>query len=44
MDITTLAASVTSMLVPALPYLMKAGEKGSEVIGEKLGAGVWEAA
>ena len=44
MDISTLAASVTSMLVPALPYLVKAGEQGSEVIGEKLGAGVWEAA
>jgi hypothetical protein len=44
MDISTLAATVTSALTPALPYLMKAGEKGSEVIGEKLGASVWETA
>jgi len=44
MDIATLAASVTSILVPALPDLVKAGGKESEVIGEKLGTGVWEAA
>jgi hypothetical protein len=44
MDIPTLAATATSFLVPALPYLVKAGEKGSEAIGEKLGAGVWETA
>ena len=44
MDIQTIAATVTSFLTPALPYLVKAGEKGSEIIGEKLGAGVWETA
>jgi hypothetical protein len=41
MDIPTLAATVTTFLVPALPYLTKAGEKGSEIIGEKLGTGAW---
>ena len=44
MDITTIAATVTSFLTPALPYLMKAGEKGSEIIEEKLGTSVWETA
>ncbi len=44
MDIATLAASVTGALVPALPFLVKAGEKGAEVLGQQLGAGVWETA
>lgn len=44
MDIPALAATVTRCLVPALPYLTKAGEKGAEIVGEKLGAGVWERA
>ncbi|MFZ1641627.1 MAG: hypothetical protein WAV07_09385 [Candidatus Contendobacter sp.] len=44
MDIPTLAAQVTGALVPALPFLMKAGEKGAEIIGQQLGAGVWETA
>lgn len=44
MDIPAIATAVTSFLVPALPYLAKAGEKGSEVIGQKLAAGVWETA
>ena len=44
MDIATVAAGVTSALVPALPFLVKAGEKGAEVLGQQLGAGVWETA
>ena len=44
MDIATVAAEVTGALVPALPFLVKAGEKGAEVLGQQLGAGVWETA
>jgi len=44
MDTAMIATAVTGCLVPALPYLMKAGEKGAEVLGEKLGAGAWETA
>ncbi len=44
MDIPTLAARVTAALAPALPFLVKAAEKGAEVIGQKLGAGLWETA
>jgi hypothetical protein len=44
MDISALAAAATSCLTPALPFLMKAGEKGIETIGGKMGVGVWETA
>jgi len=44
MDIPTLAAEVTGVLVPALPFLMKAGEKSAEVIGQQLGTSVSETA
>ena len=44
MDIPTLATTVTTCLAPALPYLVEAGEKGADALGEKLGAGVWETA
>ena len=44
MDISALAAEATSCLTPALPFLMKAGEKGIETIGGKMGVGVWETA
>lgn len=44
MDIATVAAGVTGALVPALPFLVKAGEKGAEAIGQQLGVGVWETA
>ena len=44
MDISEIAATVTGCLAPALPYLVKAGEKGAETIGEKLGSGTWETA
>lgn len=40
MDITTVAAGVTTALVPALPFLVKAGEKGMETLGEKVGEGI----
>ena len=35
MDITALASSVTTALVPFLPYLLKAGEKAAEETGKK---------
>jgi hypothetical protein len=44
MDIPTLATTVTTCLAPALPYLVEAGEKGGEALGEKLGAGAGETA
>ncbi|MGB5064508.1 MAG: hypothetical protein WBQ37_12215, partial [Candidatus Competibacter sp.] len=44
MDIPTLAAGVTTALVPALPFLVKAGEKGMETLGEKVGEGISETA
>lgn len=44
MDIPTVAAEVTAALVPALPYLVTAGQKGAEVIGEQLASSVWETA
>ncbi len=44
MDISEIAAAVTGCLAPALPYLVKAGEKGAETIGERLGSGTWETA
>ena len=34
MDIGTLASSVTTALVPLLPYLLKAGEKAAEETGK----------
>ncbi len=40
MDIATVAAGVTTALVPALPFLVKAGEKGMEILGEKVGEGI----
>ena len=44
MDISEIAATVTGCLAPALPDLVKGGEKGAETIGEKLGSGTWETA
>ncbi len=44
MDIPTLAAKIAVALAPALPFLVKAGEKGAEVIGQHLGAAAWETA
>src|SRR6476659_8387579 len=35
MDIGALASSVTTALVPLLPYLLKAGEKAAEETGKK---------
>ena len=34
MDIDALASSVTTALVPLLPYLLKAGEKAAEETGK----------
>jgi len=35
MDISALASSLTTALVPLLPYLLKAGEKAAEESGKK---------
>ena len=37
MDIGVLASSLTSALVPLLPYLLKAGEKAAEETGKTVG-------
>jgi hypothetical protein len=42
MDITALTHAVTTTLIPVLPYLLKAGEKGAEEAGKKLGGEAWE--
>lgn len=39
-----LAAQVVTVLAPALPYLLKAGERASEEAGSRLGAQAWEQA
>lgn len=36
MDINALASSLTTALVPLLPYLLKAGEKAAEETGKKV--------
>ena len=48
MDITLLAGSLTTALVPLLPYLLKAGEKAAEETGKvvadqslELGKSLW---
>lgn len=48
MDIGTLAGSLTTVLVPLLPYLLKAGEKAAEETGKavadqslELGKSLW---
>ena len=42
MDIGTMASSVTTALVPLLPYLLKAGEKAAEETGKAVAAQSWE--
>jgi hypothetical protein len=42
MDITALASSVTTALVPLLPYLLKAGEKAAEETGKAVAGQSWE--
>ena len=44
MDALTLATTVTTCLAPALPDLIKAGDKGAEAPGEKPGAEAGETA
>jgi hypothetical protein len=41
MDIGTLASSLTTVLVPLLPYLLKAGEKAAET-GKTIAGQSWE--
>ena len=42
MDIGALASSVTTVLVPLLPYLLKAGEKAAEETGKTVAGQSWE--
>jgi hypothetical protein len=42
MDIGSLASSVTTALVPLLPYLLKAGEKAAEETGKTVAGDSWE--
>ena len=42
MDIGALASSVTTALVPLLPYLLKAGEKAAEETGKTVAGQSWE--
>ena len=44
MDISLLAQSVTALLTPYLPYLVKPGEKALEEISKKVGGEAWEGA
>jgi hypothetical protein len=42
MDIGALASSVTTVLIPLLPYLLKAGEKAAEETGKAVAGQSWE--
>src|SRR5215212_10149616 len=42
MDIGALAGSVTTALVPLLPFLLKAGEKAAEETGKTVAGQRWE--
>jgi hypothetical protein len=42
MDIGALASSVTTALVPLLPYLLKAGETAAEETGKAVAGQSWE--
>ena len=42
MDIGALASSVTTALVPLLPYLLKAGEKAAEETGKTVAGQSWD--
>ena len=42
MDVGALAGSVTTALVPLLPYLLKAGEKAAEETGKAVAGQSWE--
>lgn len=42
MDIGALAGSLTTVLVPLLPYLLKAGEKAAEETGKTVVGQSWE--
>ncbi len=44
MDIPALAASLTTALAPALPYLLKGGEKMIEGAVQKIGSDAWDKA
>jgi hypothetical protein len=42
MDIPALAQDLTTLLIPFLPYLLKAGEKAAEEAGKHIGADTWD--
>jgi hypothetical protein len=42
MDVSELVKQLTLMLIPLLPYLVKAGEKAAEEAGKKVGGDTWD--
>lgn len=42
LDTSALAKMVTSLLVPAIPYLIKGGEQAWEEASKKMGTDTWE--
>jgi hypothetical protein len=44
MDIAAIAKKVVVFLTPFLPYLVKAGEKTAEGVGDQFGEAAWEKA
>ena len=42
MDIVALTQAVTTILIPVLPYLLKASEKATEETGKRIGGETWE--
>jgi hypothetical protein len=44
MDIGMLAKDVTALVVPLMPYLVKAGEKAAEVVAQEIGKDGWDKA
>jgi hypothetical protein len=44
LDVTLLAKDITTLLVPAIPFLLKGGEKAFEEASKKIGGDTWELA
>jgi hypothetical protein len=41
LDVTLLAKDITTLLVPAIPFLLKGGEKAFEEASKKIGGDTW---